>query len=75
MTMTERTVQAIESCGRQGLIVSIVFGQCGNKGCLWSVSVMDPMTGREFESPFGSSDFETIAEILNNEVPKMTAII
>ena len=74
MTMTERTVQAIESCGRQGLIVSIVFGQCGNKGCLWSVLVMDPMTGKEFKRPFITHDFETIAEILNNEVPKMTEI-
>ena len=75
MTMTEWTVQTIESYGRLGLIVSIVFADCGNKGCLWSVSVMDPMTGKEFKRPFITHDFETIAGILNNEVPKMTAII
>jgi len=66
-----RTVQAIERYGKEGMVVSIVFGKCGDRGCLYSVSVMDQATGIEFEHPFGSHDFKTIAEILENEVPKI----
>jgi len=66
-----RAVQTIERYGKQGLIVSIAFGPCGDKGDLYSVTVLDPATGREFEKPFGASDFETIAEILDAEVPVM----
>jgi hypothetical protein len=68
-----RAVQTIERYGKQGLIVSVAFGPCGDKGDLYSVTVMDPTTGREFDKPFGASDFATIAEILDNEVPAMLA--
>ena len=71
-----QAVKTIERFGGSGLIVSIVFGPCrqlGEKGDLYSVTVMDPTTGKEFEKPFGASCFGTIAEILDNEVPAMLA--
>lgn len=73
MNGIERSVEAIEKLGKAGLIVSIVFGPCGNRGVLYSVTVLDPSTGKEFRKPFGASDFSTIAEILKNEVPALLA--
>ena len=68
-----RAVQAIERYGKQGLIVSVSFGPCGNYGDQYSVTVMDPATGREFEKPFGASSFDDVAMILDIEVPAMLA--
>ena len=66
------TVVLIEAYGRNGLIVSVCFGPCGDRGGdLYSVNVMDPRTGREFDEPFAASSFADIREILRNEVPKL----
>ena len=68
-----RAVQTIERYGKQGLIVSVAFGQCGKYGDQYSVTVMDPATGKEFDKPFGASSFADIAMILDIEVPAMLA--
>lgn len=68
-----RSVQTIERYGKQGLIVSVAFGPCGKYGDQYSVTVMDPTTGQEFDKPFGASSFTDIAMILDIEVPAMLA--
>jgi hypothetical protein len=61
-------VRAIERLGNQGMIVSVCFGPCGDKGNLWSVNVMNPATLEEFKKPFAASCFEDIKKILDNEM-------
>jgi hypothetical protein len=53
------------------MLVSVVFGPCGKYGCQYSVAVMDPSTGKEFEKPFAASSFADIATILDIEVSAM----
>ena len=65
-----RTIETIERYGRQGLIVSVIYGPTNGFGDIYSVSVFDNSSGREFENPFGASCFEDIAMILDAEVPK-----
>lgn len=68
-----RTVETIERYGRQGLIVSIIYGPSDGFGDIYSVSVFDKSSDREFEKPFGASCFEDIAMILDAEIPKFLA--
>lgn len=68
-----RAIETIERYGRQGFIVSVAFGPCGKYGEQYSVTVMDPTTGKEFYKPFGASSFADIAMILDIEVPAMLA--
>ena len=72
-TTCYRAIQTIERYGKQGLIVSVAFGPCGKYGDQYSVTVMDPTTGKEFDKPFGASSFADIAMILDIEVPAMLA--
>lgn len=68
-----RAIETIERYGKQGLIVSVVFGPCGKYVDQYSVTVMDPTTGQEFDKPFAASSFADIAMILDMEVPAMLA--
>lgn len=69
----DETIEAIERYGKQGMIISVCYGNCGQSGNLYSVTVMDLTTGEEFDKPFGASSFGDIAMILDIEVPKLLA--
>ena len=70
-SLNDRTVQAIQTWGQRGFLVSVVFGPCGSAESIYSVTAQHVATGREFDSPFGALFFSQIADILDREIPAM----
>lgn len=56
-----------ETLGKQGFVVSIAYGECGNSGLLYSINVLTP-SGDSFDKPYGANSFEQAIDIAEAEI-------
>ncbi len=61
------SLRRLESLGRRGFIISIVYGPCGKNPPQYSVDVLAP-SGESFDIPYSASDFEHAILIAEYEI-------
>lgn len=52
---TEDEYVMLRRMADRGLIVSLVYGQCGSLGIMWSVDVLNTNSNESFAKPFAAN--------------------
>ena len=61
------TQELLDQIASAGCVVSLAYGQCGNKGFMWSVDVLRISTGETFRKPYAAESFEDAVSIASIE--------
>ena len=65
----DEAIEKMEKLGKEGFIISIAYGHCGNLGILYTVDVMS-LSGEMFEKPIAANTFPQCIEIAEIEINK-----